>query len=87
MRLDARDGDTNWNVFHVEECYQLQRVVWVDDTSAQWGAYEGRIGVEPHIVTHQARRIEIYPDRKLVLINPVADSESESARMVEAVAA
>lgn len=87
MRLDARKGDTGWNLWDVERCIVPKGVVWVDDETAQWGAHdkdsEGAFSYlvlygEWSLITHQEKRIAIYPDRKLILFNPVADNESQS---------
>lgn len=76
MRLDARDGDTGWTVWHVEECRSVPDVLWVDDETARFCTI---IIAFPHFLEqiHQAKKILIYTSRKLVLINPIADEETE----------
>jgi hypothetical protein len=97
MRLDARAGDTGWDVWHVPTCRQVRYCVWVDDDAAQYGAWEsveqmqraifvpsmlfgifGSLSDQPEPPTHQAKRITIHADRRLVLIDPIEDEEPES---------
>lgn len=33
MRLDARNGDCGWQVWHVPRARRMQHVVWVDDAA------------------------------------------------------
>lgn len=80
MRLDASDGHRGWSTYDAKRCCRVTGVVWVDDTTAQWGGY-----VEPHVIMdgrlvmefHQEDRITIYVDRKLVVFNEVDDEESD----------
>lgn len=75
MRLDASKGDRAF-VWIVDEGREAKRAVWVDDESAQWGESTGNFWAPQ--TTHQAKQIRILQNRKLVLINPVDDSEPES---------
>lgn len=78
MRLDARKGDFPWNVWHVERGEPIKQCVWADDESNEWGEYTGRIDTilwEAIIDTHQARKIVICPDVRVVLINPIEDTD------------
>lgn len=85
MRLDARNGDFGWAVFHVEWVRELRCVVWVDTDLNQWGGLGRPLVVEgrANVVTRNARRIEIYPDRRLVLINPIEDADANRAHDAE----
>jgi len=77
MRLDARNGPpaVNYTVWHAEECRTLKMVQWVDDETAQYGQFTGRVVCEEaEVATVQAHKIAIYPDRKLIIINPVEDN-------------
>lgn len=88
MRLDARQGATGYFVWHVEECRHVS-CVWVDDETNQWGDYtrpfnwHGPDGLGT--TAHQARRIQIFLDRKLVLINPLADDAPAADKILEAI--
>lgn len=94
MRIDARNGDTHWDVFHVPKAKQVKFCVWVDDQTAQYGAWESLDQVRAAYMlglasdgspVHQATRILIVPDTRVVLIDPVDDSEPESvADVIEA---
>ena len=91
MILDARKGDyrtwRSWRVYHAEECRMLKNVVWVDSDTAQWGESPQLFTVvdgEPVIHIHQARKIEIYVDRQLVIINPVPDEITIKEKELEA---
>lgn len=89
MRIDARRGSyVGWVVWHVPRCQMLRHVVWVDDSTHQWGEYVfdhmGRpmadlrpYGLEPRINVFQAKQIEIMADRRLVLIDPIDDPDAE----------
>lgn len=84
MRLDARKGDYPYNVYHAERCEMLKTVVWVDDETHQWGEHArnaaGHIVIVANdalMVTHQEKKIVIYLDRRLIIINPVADDQPE----------
>lgn len=76
MRLDARKGDIHWSIYHAEECRLLRYVLWIDSDTAQWcDVVQPMKLVDGELVTHthQARKIAIYEDRRLVIINPIAD--------------
>jgi hypothetical protein len=82
MRLDAWKGDSGWFVFHVPSCAPVKNVAMVDDQAAVYEVYVvpcvrrfDSAGLET--TQHKARRIEIYPDRMLVLIDPVEDEGPE----------
>ena len=86
MRLDAQKGDRRWQVYHAEECALLKHVLWIDTDSAQWAE-----AVEPYRVVdgelllsvHQARKIDILADQRLVVINPIEDVEREGITIVQ----
>jgi hypothetical protein len=94
MRIDARNGDTHWDVFHVPTCKQVKYCVWVDDQTAQYGAWQDLDQVRAAYMggladggppVHQASRILIVPDTRVVLIDPIEDDEPESvADVIEA---
>lgn len=105
MRLDARRGDIGWHVWHVPRCELVRYCVWVDDATAQYGAWESSrahidaliavCGIRlagdkrrpsPEPPTHQARRITIHAERRLVLIDPIEDEDHESVADVIAAA-
>jgi hypothetical protein len=81
MRLDARKGDTGYSVYHVERCEKVKHVVWVDDVTNEYGAYPDVLIRPPtrtgnlSITVHKARNILINTSTRLVLINPVDDSD------------
>lgn len=80
MRLDARKGDLNWWVYHAEECRMLKSVVWIDDETNEWFEYcmpLRAVGNEVDGRLQKARKIAIYADRKLVIINPVEDENGK----------
>jgi hypothetical protein len=80
MRLDSRNGDRDWPVYDAEAMRFLKDVVWVDDMEAMYGKLKEPISVvngELVLETHRARRIVIYPSRRLVVVNPVEDEADE----------
>jgi hypothetical protein len=91
MRLDARQGDTGWDVFDVPRCRSVPNVVAVDDESAELEVVDMpmRPGPGGCVATRveRAKRIAILPHQRLVLIDPVDDLGQEpSALTVEDVA-
>ena len=92
MRLDARNGDRFWDVWHVRECRKIEMCVFVDDQTCTWGEYPGRFEMMTHaaiygdlpVIEHQAKSIRIIPARRLVLIDPIDDcdgAEDESEEL------
>ena len=87
MRLDARKGDTGWNVFDVPRCAEVKCCVWVDSDTATYGAWGSHPGLldaflgEPPV--HQAKLIRI--DRRAasvfaaVFVTILVSNFSESA--------
>jgi|JI10StandDraft_1071094.scaffolds.fasta_scaffold3074644_2 hypothetical protein len=80
MRIDARAGDTGWCVFHVPQAGVLKYVIWVDDETAMWCEFAHPLRLDratgsAATITHQAKAIRIIPADRLVLIDPVDDSE------------
>jgi hypothetical protein len=73
MRLDARAGAGRWFVWHCRLACAPQYVVWVDNVSNRWGQYVFAERVVDHIPIreHQANKIVIYSDTRVVLIDPV----------------
>jgi hypothetical protein len=92
VRVDARSDlivARNWRVYHAEQMRFLTTVVWADDETneyAVWGSFcDILTGYEP--LTMQAKRIAIYTDRMLVVINPIADDQDVSNKVDDAVCA
>jgi hypothetical protein len=85
MRLDAREGDTDWKVYHAERCEMLREVVWVDDEIRQWAEVALPVQVDPAtgdsvlLRAFEAKKIEIIPLMRLVVINPIEDVNDASA--------
>lgn len=80
MRLDARHGQTGWKIYDAESMGIIQRVVWLDDKTAQYAQYvDGmRTGLDEFDLTvTQAREIRIHPPQMLVVINPLPDTERD----------
>lgn len=72
MRLNTCSGDfMDWLVWHAEWCKRITTTVWVDDKTHQWLDYTN----PHHLVVRQEKRILILFNAKLVIINPVDDSE------------
>lgn len=75
MRLDSYNkGDVGWLVWHVEQCRQVDRVLWVDDVTAEYCQLRYPIvvvGDELMADVVQVRRISILSSIHLVLVNPV----------------
>lgn len=82
MRLDARKGDWNWEVYHVEWCCSLRDVQWLDDVTNE---YARVIAASVYGVLTQvflAKKILIIPTSRLVLINPVSDSGKDKRDLI-----
>jgi hypothetical protein len=84
MRLDARFGDHDWDIFDVERCARVNTpVVWVDDDSATWGSPDDSLlgQIERLItgltstITHHEKRIRILCTSRMVLFNPLPDAD------------
>jgi hypothetical protein len=83
MRLDARKGDKCWLVFDCRRVRRIRHCVWVDDAVSQYGAWENQsdhaLGeaffMDPPVT--QCDRISIITTSRLILIDPVADDESD----------
>jgi hypothetical protein len=88
--LDARKGDTGYLVWDVPRACEVPFVLWVNDETAQYcrividGVRMGNVGFVVDLDTGQkhdvvqARVIKIYPERRLVLVNPFElDDETE----------
>lgn len=88
MRLEAGvDPDAyRYIVYHAERCEIMRTVKWVDDETAQYGEWIMDGPLTRTIETRQAKRIAIYSDRMLVIINPIAD-EQDAPAVVDAIAA
>lgn len=66
-----------WTVYHAERCAVLYDVVWVDTETKQWAEIEKPLRVvnnEFITQTHQAKRIDIYPESALIIINQLEDT-------------
>lgn len=84
MRLHANTNTVSWDILHVPTCRSLKRVVWVDDETAQWGELTGNtVGFYWEEVTHQAKKIVILPQRRLILIDPVDDADDQATVTTE----
>lgn len=87
MRLDARKGIPGpMVVWDAEACRQVRGVVWVDDVTAEYGCHYDPmvvVGDTVMIQTLQARKIVIRIDLRLVVLNPIEDSESYLAEIRE----
>lgn len=81
MRLDARiQAVSGWWVYDAEACVVLRDVVWVDDEDNQYAVLANDLRPLPGDTywptrIHRARKIAIYPARKLVIINPIEDAD------------
>lgn len=76
MRLDARDGDGGYWVFHVPTCKPIRDVLWVDDVSLEYFVVHGYMVMSNvyYGENHKAEKsIVIDKRRKIVLIDPVDD--------------
>lgn len=87
MRIDAYAPGNNcgWLVWHAEQCRQIPDVVWVDDQTSEWCQYVRpwrTVGGAIARTIHKARRILILPERKTIIINPVAD-DTDQGRAVD----
>lgn len=87
MRIDAHQGDSGWSVWDCRHCCDVPYCVWVDDSSASYGAwgteaeFKAAVLLAPYVKplppVHQAERIAIITTSRLVLIDPVGDEEKE----------
>lgn len=87
MRLDARNGDTGWNVYHAEFCSSVPNVLWIDDKLALWCDYAyPLVAINGQLLTevHAAKRIRIIASSRLAIINPIED-EDEAQEFVDAI--
>lgn len=79
MRLVAGADTGWWRVYHCEAMCFMYNVVMVDDTD---NVYETlHIESRPTRVyrrIHQAKKVVILTDAKLILINPIQDHEFQS---------
>lgn len=83
VRLDARKGDTGWQVWDCRRAREVPYCVWVDDTLAQYGSWLDELdhrrgllsGQEPSVT--QCDRIAIVTTSRLVLIDPIDDEEKD----------
>jgi hypothetical protein len=79
--LKSEPGGPFYFVWHAAWCESPRYVVWVDDETAQWCQHLQPLQVssgEIAKVIHQARRIDIFTERRLVIIDSVEGSEAES---------
>ena len=79
MRLDAREGHTNYFVYDTKSCREVREAVWVDDTLAQWGRYlpyNGVTGLLTEAV--QEDRVTIYMEKHLVIFNEVDEETPDT---------
>lgn len=82
MMLDARKGDHSWYIYDAERCAPVPHVLWVDDATNHYFQLfvPHRFAIDGELDGQRltARKIQIYPDRKLIIINPVEDHEEKS---------
>lgn len=84
MLLHASRNTIGWHVLHVPTCKMLKNVVWVNDETAQWAELTGNArGHYWEEVTHQAKKIVILPQRRLILIDPVDDADDQDTVTTE----
>lgn len=83
MILDADRGDTGWYVWDCERCLKMRWIVWLNDETAEFVVvvvnFAGSLvrGNDGGVLRErkQARRIDIYPEKKLVLFNQIEDED------------
>lgn len=73
-------------VYHAPTCKALRDVVWVDDSTHRWASIarttngilisDGEIAVNEH----QAKKILVMVDKRLIIIDPVDDQEMGDIR-------
>lgn len=94
MILDARKGDVGYTVIDVRTGTSPQFVVWVNSDTAEWAQYNaegmrkallGLIDMPPALTLRKERRIDIFPEKKLVLFNMVDDDNQEDLWSTEPV--
>lgn len=81
MRLEAGKTNIRWTVYHCRWMCILPRMKFVDDVTKQWGHYTYPLEVDPvtqelRVCVHKADEIKILPDKCLILIDPIGDSET-----------
>lgn len=81
MILDARTmPEAIWYcVYDAKLCRKRTDVVWVDDETNLYGVEVSPAHGVWIVVTHRSKKIAIYTDRKLVIINAIEDSEPDGA--------
>lgn len=83
VRLDATKDAHDWRVHDVENHCDVEYCIWVDDERNQYGTLAlPSAGLAPKgggvpIITHQARRIIIFAEHRLIIINPADDQVYE----------
>ncbi len=83
MRLDARDGaGHDWRLWDCERMIEPKFIVWVDDATAQYGRYKNH---HLDIEVGQVKRIEIRPEAKLILFNPIDDAMDSVTKITQAI--
>jgi hypothetical protein len=80
MRLDARKGDTGWQVYDAKRCRKLEFVVWLDNSDATWGEFDDN--VPGRVIVRQEDRITIYQSRRLVIFNEIDGVNDEQDQVV-----
>lgn len=82
MMIDARRGDRYWTMWHCELCRNIaHEVQWVDVDYNQYGQYSSSSRT---IIIVQARKILCYSERRLLLVNPVDDSQDDEVFVYDA---
>lgn len=80
MRLDARNGDTQFRLYDAKRCLVPERVVWIDTDTAQWGQSDieaSRLSQNHETITIQEDSITVYLDKRLIIFNEVEDDQSK----------
>lgn len=81
MRIDASEPGFvgPWQVFHVPTARAIPQVCWVDDQMPAYGTYNPeatRATGERVTDVHYVKRIEILTQSRIVLIDPIEDSDA-----------
>jgi len=75
MRIYPMDDCHDWDVWHCRRCVEPRDILWIDSESCRWAQFQHAEYDGVELVVHQADRIHIFDQRRLVLIDPVATAE------------
>lgn len=75
MRIDAKTDSRagKWTCWDCERCCKIKTMRWADDQLNAWGEVVGVDRYELVIRVVLEREVVIYPDRLLILVNPVPE--------------